>query len=557
MPEHKKIDHERKISDDRDFFQLSWQLTLRYIFIYLIMGSIWIWLSDLLLYLIFRDRQLLNNISMAKGWFFMLSSSLSFFLMLRKRQKLWSSALDRLEMQQKNILEQERLIEESQKRVYEADRMREHQMYYDPLTHLPNRNYLEREYNKRSRNQSIAIVYIDIDDFRHINDSNGYEVGNKILRRIAEILSKNLRDSDVAARLGADEFAIMVEPVESRDSLNACIIRIQTELRGIWDIGGKNVYLSSSAGAALFPEHGDSFDQLLHNAELAMVNSKVNGKNTFSLFMDDIRQKAVHHADMLTQLRRAIDNNEFLVYYQPQINLVDGSVRGVEALVRWQHPERGILSPGEFISLAEESGLIIQIGDLVLEEVAKQKEIWIKQEICPQTISINISGKRLRGKDLAIALSRVLKPSGVDKNGRIEIELTETVMLENPEAAISNIIDLRKTGVSFALDDFGSGYASLNYLSRLPVDILKIDMEFIQNLKASDHNAIIVANMINLAHGLGMQVIAEGIEELYQLNFLQDMNCDIGQGYYFSKPVPASDLQPLLKRGYFDLSLTK
>ena len=154
-------------------------------------------------------------------------------------------------------------------------------------------------------------------------------------------------------------------------------------------------------------------------------------------------------------------------------------------------------------------------------------------------------------------MSRVLKPSGVNENGRIEIELTETVMLENPEAAISNIIDLRKTGVSFALDDFGSGYASLNYLSRLPVDILKIDMEFIQNLKASDHNAIIVTTMINLAHGLGMQVIAEGIEELYQLNFLQDMNCDIGQGYYFSKPVPASDLQPLLKNGYFDLSITK
>lgn len=554
MPAHKNLAHERKISDDRPFFQLSWQLTLRYLFIYLILGSLWIWLSDLLLYLIIKDRQLLNTISMAKGWFFMVISSLSFYLMLRKRQRLWSGALDRLELQQKNIVEQERLIEESQKRAYEADRMREHQMYYDPLTHLPNRNYLEREYSKRSHNQSVAIVYIDIDDFRHINDSHGYEAGNKILKRIAEVLNKNLRNSDIAARLGADEFALLVEPVESRDSLNACIIRIQTELRGTWDIGGKNVYLSSSAGAALFPEHGESFEQLLQNAELAMVNSKVNGKNTFSLFMYDLKQKAVHHADMLTQLRSAIDNNEFIVYYQPQINLADGYIRGVEALVRWRHPDRGILSPGEFISLAEESGLIIPIGDLVLEEVARQKELWINQKICPQTISINISGKRFRGKDLALSLSKILKPSGIDENGRIEIELTETVMLENPEAAISNISDLRKTGVSFALDDFGSGYASLNYLSRLPIDILKIDMEFIQNLKASDHNAIIVTTMINLAHGLGMQVIAEGIEEIYQLKFLKDMNCDIGQGYYFSKPLPASDLQPLLKRGYFDLS---
>lgn len=554
MPEQRIIDHERKGSEDRAFFQLSWQLTLRYLVAYLILGSIWIWLSDLFLYLIIKDRQLLNSISMAKGWFFMIISSLSFFLMLRKRQKLWSGALDRLEVQQRNIVEQERLIEESQKRAYEADRMREHQMYYDPLTHLPNRNYLELEYNKRSHNQSIAIVYIDIDDFRHINDSHGYEAGNKILKKIAEVINNNLRETDVAARLGADEFALLVEPVESRDALNTCIIRIQTELRGTWDIGGKNVYISSSAGAALFPEHGESFDQLLQNAELAMMNSKVNGKNTFSLFMYDIKQKAVYHADMLTQLRRAIDNNEFIVYYQPQINLVDGSIRGVEALVRWNHPERGVVSPGEFISLAEESGLIIPIGDIVLEEVARQRTIWIKQGICPQTISINISGKRFRGKDLALSLGNILKPSGFDESGRIEIELTETVMLENPDAAIANISDLRKVGVSFALDDFGSGYASLNYLSRLPVDILKIDMEFIQNLRASDHNAIIVTTMINLAHGLGMQVIAEGIEELYQLHFLQDMNCDIGQGYYFSRPIPAEDLQLLLKRGYFDLS---
>lgn len=550
MPELNAYDHDRKGSNDRAFFQLSWQLTIRYLIIYLLLGSLWIWLSDLILYLVIKDRQLLNSISMAKGWVFMIISSLSFYLMLRKRQRLWSGALDTLEIQQLNIVEQERLIEESQKRAYEADRMREHQMFYDPLTHLPNRNYLEREYMQRIHNQSLAVIYIDIDDFRHINESHGYEVGNQILKEIATVLNNNLRDSDVAARLGADEFALLIEPIETRDSLSACIIRIQTELRGTWEFGGKHIYLSSSAGAALFPEHGENFDQLLQNAELAMMNSKVNGKNTFSLFMSDIRQKAVYHADMLTQLRQAVDNNEFSVYYQPQISLADGSVRGVEALVRWNHPDRGLIAPGEFISLAEESGLIIPIGNIVLAEVARQREKWIKQGICPRIISVNISGKRFRSRDLASSMGKILPPTS-SSMGRIEIELTETVMLENPDNAISNIIDLRKTGMSFALDDFGSGYASLNYLSRLPVDVLKIDMEFIQNLRDSDHNAIIVTTMINLAHGLGMQVIAEGIEDEYQLDFLKNANCDIGQGYYFSRPQPPEAIYKLLEQGYF------
>lgn len=550
MPELNAYDHDRKGSNDRAFFQLSWQLTIRYLIIYLLLGSLWIWLSDLILYLVIKDRQLLNSISMAKGWVFMIISSLSFYLMLRKRQRLWSGALDTLEIQQLNIVEQERLIEESQKRAYEADRMREHQMFYDPLTHLPNRNYLEREYMQRIHNQSLAVIYIDIDDFRHINESHGYEVGNQILKEIATVLNNNLRDSDVAARLGADEFALLIEPIETRDSLSACIIRIQTELRGTWEFGGKHIYLSSSAGAALFPEHGENFDQLLQNAELAMMNSKVNGKNTFSLFMSDIRQKAVYHADMLTQLRQAVDNNEFSVYYQPQISLADGSVRGVEALVRWNHPDRGLIAPGEFISLAEESGLIIPIGNIVLAEVARQREKWIRQGICPRIISVNISGKRFRSRDLASSMGKILPPTS-SSMGRIEIELTETVMLENPDNAISNIIDLRKTGMSFALDDFGSGYASLNYLSRLPVDVLKIDMEFIQNLRNSDHNAIIVTTMINLAHGLGMQVIAEGIEDEYQLDFLKNVNCDIGQGYYFSRPQPPEAIYKLLEQGYF------
>lgn len=541
---------ERKnsISNDRLFFQLSWRLTIRYLMIYLIAGSIWIGFSDAALYAVFNDKQMLNTVSMLKGWFFMIVSCLAFWAMLRKRQSLWSSALDRLELQQKNNAEQQRILEESRQRATQADKLREQQMYYDMLTHLPNRNYLEREFTKRQHSQKLGLVYLDIDDFRYINDRHGYETGNLIIKLIADTIHSNLREADLAIRIGADEFALLIDPVDSYESLTACVERLRSKLTKSWPVAGDNIYISISFGASIWPEHGNTVEELIQNAELAMMFAKSRGKDEFYLYSDNIREQAVKHADTLAQLRRAVENEEFTVYYQPQIRLSDGQIRGVEALVRWNHPERGLVFPGDFIEAAEESGLIIPMGNQVLRQVAAQRSRWIEQGICPGIISVNISGRRFKHNNLLEVIKPIIEGEGSD-TGKLEIELTETVMLENAENAIRIINEIRMNNISFALDDFGSGYASLNYLSRLPVDLLKIDMSFIHNINGNEHNQIIVKTLIELAHGLGMQVIAEGIEYGIQAEILRGLGCDFGQGYLYSRPVPAQELENMLSRG--------
>ncbi len=262
-----------------------------------------------------------------------------------------------------------------------------------------------------------------------------------------------MREADLAIRIGADEFALLIDPVDSYESLTACVERLRSKLTKSWPVAGDNIYISISFGASIWPEHGNTVEELIQNAELAMMFAKSRGKDEFYLYSDNIREQAVKHADTLAQLRRAVENEEFTVYYQPQIRLSDGQIRGVEALVRWNHPERGLVFPGDFIEVAEESGLIIPMGNQVLRQVAAQRRRWIEQGICPGIISVNISGRRFKHNNLLEVIKPIIEGEGSDM-GKLEIELTETVMLENTENAIRIINEIRMNNIYFELDDF-------------------------------------------------------------------------------------------------------
>ena len=428
-------------------------------------------------------------------------------------------------------------------------------MYYDALTRLPNRKYLEQEFLHRTQtgnpaSHRMGVIYLDLDNFRHINESSSYENGNNLLKLIAEAIRRSLRKSDLAVRLLADEFVVLLDPIESEEDIYACITRLQKELRKPWQIEDKSFYITVSIGGAMYPRHGTTCEQIIQNAELAMVSCKQNGRDAYCVYKPDIRSRAVKHADTLSQLRVAIDENQFILHYQPQIYLKDLKLRGLEALVRWQHPQRGLLMPAEFITLTEESGLILKIGPLILEMANKQRMQWIEEKICPGTLAVNMSGRRFRQSDLVETMTDILETNRLNC-GRLEFELTETAMLDHLEQTTEIIKQLRGYGISFALDDFGSGYASLNYLRYLPIDLVKIDRDFIRNMFDNQHDTLIVKTIIDLAHNMGLQVVGEGIETVEQYEYLKQCGCDIGQGYYFSRPVPAAELDTLLKRGYW------
>ncbi|WP_073393024.1 sensor domain-containing protein [Clostridium magnum] len=422
--------------------------------------------------------------------------------------------------------------------------------YYDTLTELPNRVLFEIKvkeliYEKNKSNTKFALIYMDIDNFKHINDTLGHMSGDLFLKYISDILKSQVKIPDFAARLSGDEFAIIIENINDKNDVINRIQILLKHLRKPWMLDNHEFFISFSIGVAIYPEHGDTLSLLLKNSDIAMYYVKKNMKDDYCFYSHDIQAENVKQIIMINELRHAIDNEEFALVYQPIINLNSGKLIGVESLIRWIDPIKGVISPMEFIPLAEETGLIHEIGKWVLKTALFQKKTWEEQGYPHIKMSVNISGKRVTNSDLINEVRELILKTNLNSN-EIQLEVTETAVMEDINTSTRVLKELRDMGVKIALDDFGTGYSSLTYLERLPIDIVKLDRNFIKGISNVGQSNVIVESVIKLTHDLNLGIVAEGIETKNQLEFLILNNCDYGQGYLFSKPVTEKEIEKLL-----------
>ncbi len=473
----------------------------------------------------------------------------------------------RAEVERERAEQAERHVEELNQHIAEQERIsraleesREHfrhAAFHDALTGLPNRALLTDhlklsiERAKLHKDHLFAVLFLDLDRFKNINDSLGHVAGDQLLINIARRLEDCLRPTDTVARLGGDEFAILLDGLEAYDHAIGVAERAQRELMRPFNLNGHEVYTTASIGITLSTIEYDHPESVLRDADTAMYRAKENGKARYELFDKVMHARAVARLQLENDLRRAIERNEFHVYYQPIVSLDTDRLAGFEALVRWEHPERGIISPAEFIASAEETGLIVELGQWVLREACRQMHEWQWQNPAhgQMIVSVNLSAKQFTQPDLLGQIKRTLHETGLDPRC-LKLEITESIVMENAETASTMLMHLRELGVHLSIDDFGTGYSSLSYLHRFPVNTLKIDRSFISRMGAGDENTEIVRTIITLASNLGMKVIAEGVETQAQLAQLKKMGCDYGQGYLFSRPMSAEVASLLILRGH-------
>lgn len=428
-----------------------------------------------------------------------------------------------------------------------------HEAMHDVLTGLPNRALfmdhlkLSVERVKRRDDRLFAVLFLDLDRFKIINDSLGHMVGDQLLVGIARRLETCLRPGDTVARLGGDEFTILLEDLNGASEAIEIAERLQKALGRPFNLNGHEVFTTVSIGIALSATGYDRPEDVLRDADTAMYQAKLLGKARHEVFDKTMHALAVNLLQLESDLRRAVERKEFFLQYQPIVTLETGKVRGFEALVRWQHPERGFISPIDFIPMAEETGLIIPIGQWVLEEACRQIHKWQEQfpQYPPLQISVNLSVKQFMNKDLIEHIKTALRETGVDPHS-LKLEITESMVMENVEAAIEMLEQMRSLGIELSIDDFGTGYSSLSYLHRFPISTLKVDRSFVSRMTGNNENAEIVRTILMLARSLKMDVVAEGVETAEQLAHLKALDCEYGQGYYFSKPLSIEEMTPWL-----------
>jgi diguanylate cyclase (GGDEF)-like protein/PAS domain S-box-containing protein len=426
--------------------------------------------------------------------------------------------------------------------------------HHDHLTGLPNRALLLESLKAelafgRTSPSVFALLFIDLDRFKSINDGLGHHFGDRLLRAVADRLRGAMRSGDIVARLGGDEFALLRSGIAGEEDAAAEARKIIGLLDRPFMVGGRTVVVNASIGIAMYPADGQDEDELLQNADLAMYRAKVTGRRGYQFFQQDMRTRAQSSIRVQSDLRRAISGNQFVLHYQPQIDLVSGKIVGVEALLRWQRPDQGLLHPSAFMPVAEESGLIIPISEWVLAEACRQGMAWMNGAAPAMRIGVNIASMQLQRGNFSSLIRGALDRSGLPAD-RLELELTETILLEHAQAARSEFDILRQIGVRLAIDDFGTGQSSLAHLRDLPVDRLKIDQSFIGGMKITgSRDGAIVRAVVNIGRELGIEVLAEGVETADQVRQLREDGCSLVQGYYFSRPISAEDFEALCQRG--------
>lgn len=443
---------------------------------------------------------------------------------------------------------------ESELRIYDL-------AYYDRLTGLPNRQHFVDELEEIIRStideeSPFAVLFIDLDHFKRINDTLGHAMGDVLLKSVAERLVGCIRSTDELlnaesfednikiARLGGDEFVVMLRDVASESTASTIAMRAIDALTQPFDCDGHQFVITPSIGIAMYPDDGGTSDELLTNADLAMYRAKAAGRNNFQFFSGTMKIQSINRLDIENELRKAIETEQFELHYQPKVDLHTWQIVGAEALLRWDHPERGWIGPDRFIPVAEDTGLILPLGDWVIRQACMQLRAWQDTALHDILVSVNVSGQQMYSNEILSAVENAVTAAGVDP-ARLELEITESMLMQDVEDTIVTLEKLRNLGVALSVDDFGTGYSSLSYLKRLPIDTLKIDRSFVRDLHEDSDDAAICAAIMAMAQQLELSVVAEGVELEAQLEFLRQHHCNLIQGYFFSKPLPVKEFEKL------------
>jgi diguanylate cyclase (GGDEF)-like protein len=432
-----------------------------------------------------------------------------------------------------------------QQRRRADDRVR-HIVFHDDLTSLPNRlmltQYLEQALSRHRRAATqLAILFIDLDRFKVINDSLGRDAADGLLRQVAERLRAQAREGDTVARMGGDEFVVLIENQANLSDISACAQRLIQELSAPYLLGRNDCHVTLSIGISIFPADGSDSRALLKAADVAMYRAKDNGRNNYQYYLPSMNVHTLERLELESDLGNALDRGEFLLHYQPKVDMATGLITGVEALLRWQHPRRGLIPPLEFIPLAEETGLIVAIGEWVLATACARNRAWRMQGMTDLSVAVNLSARQLADPMFLPRLTQIIHSSGLDPSG-LELEITESVVMAHGGNAVAVLEKLKSIGVQIAIDDFGTGYSSLAYLKRFPIDTLKVDRSFIRDIPADSGDMKITRAIIAMAHGLRLKVVAEGVETAEQLAFLRAQHCDAVQGYFLYRPLPEDEV---------------
>jgi diguanylate cyclase (GGDEF)-like protein len=434
-----------------------------------------------------------------------------------------------------------------------TEELMRHQAYHDALTDLPNRTLftdrLQQALSAAQRSETgVAVMFMDLDRFKNINDTLGHSVGDDLLHEVSHRLRLCLRDGDTVARWGGDEFTVLLSQIHSEvDAINTAQ-RILESLKTPFYIGNHELHVDASIGISIFPQDGKEAETLLQNADVALYRSKEQ-RGSSQLYTPSMNSEAPELLVLENGLRHALQREEFLLYYQPKINITTGDIVGLEALIRWDHAGMGLVSPGTFIPLAEETGLIVEIGEWVLRTACEQLIFWHQEGLQPLTVAVNLSARQFFQPNLIESITQVLEHTRLDP-AFLEIEITETTAVKSIEFARTVLRQLQDKGVHIAMDDFGTGYSSLNYLKQLPLNTLKIDRSFISDLRPDTKDAEIIKSVISLGQGLKLQIVAEGVDDPEQLAVLRDLNCEIVQGFLFSRPLSAADMTEILRENW-------
>jgi diguanylate cyclase (GGDEF)-like protein/PAS domain S-box-containing protein len=425
--------------------------------------------------------------------------------------------------------------------------------YHDTLTGLPNRVSFEEHLAASialagSGREHLAVMFLSLDRFKKFNDTLGHIIGDQLLRSVAERLTLSLGEGNTVARFGSDEFSFLLTRITEAEDAARLAREFQAVLDRPFNVDGHELYVTSSIGISLYPDDDRTAQGLLKSAGAALYRAKQSGGSNYQFYTADMNERALHRLALENQLRWALERGEFRVYYQPQVSIDTGQITGMEALVRWQHPELGLVSPAEFIPLSEDTGLVAPIGEWVLRTACAQTKSWQDCGFNNLHVAVNLSPRQFQQPDLTAVVLRLLKETGLDASC-LELEVTESSVMKNAETAISTLRELKAMGIKIAIDDFGSGYSSLSYLKHLPIDVLKIDQSFVRDMTTDPKDAAIVMAIIQLAHSLQLQVKAEGVETEDQLHFLRLLRCDEMQGYLFCRPLPVEAFEHLLLEG--------